>query len=524
MLVLWLGCSRSVSEPTEVPGAGVRVAPTHARPGDLLTCAWDGSGEATWTVGERQVGTGPTLDTAGLRAGDSVTCAVRAPEGRELGHATATLPGNVLIVLTDDTGIDRFAAYGVGQRIPRTPTVDRLVADGVLFERAWGAVSCSPGRAELLTGRRAHQHGVQVAQPITSSVWLHDEEVTLPEMLRQGTGGLYSSAFVGKWHLASRRMGEEAFLRAPLDQGFDHAAAIMGGLGPTDSVDGARQTWEDWVRVVDGVPERAQGYVTDLQLADARTWFDELPEPFLLVVATSAAHAPYVKPPPGRAWSDVPVGDTPQQRGNHAAIEALDRAFGELLEGVDPGRLARTTVFFTSDNGTDGRISGIPAAHAKGSVFEIGLRVPLVVSGLGVDRHGEHSRDLVGLTDLYATVADLAGVSLDDGVERDTASFRATLRDAKAPPARTVLATSAVKNDGSHARCAARDDRYKVVRVEGEETFYDLDADPGERVDLPAASLSAEAESARERLTAALVPDCGGPPPSGAVSRTGEDD
>jgi arylsulfatase A-like enzyme len=491
----------------------VQVSPSHARPGDLLSCDWVFTGvrdrsRVAWRVGDVVVGTGTTFDTSGVPVGSDVTCEVTPDDGLREGTPVvgkARLPGNVVLVIADDIGAGRLATYGVGIDQPPTPVLDGLAAQGVLFEHAWAEPTCSPGRAALLTGRDPSQTGIGKALSVHGATWLHADEQTLPELLTEGTGGLYTSAMVGKWHLAVESLGD-GYRTDPNQQGFASFAGMMMGFSEGEFGDDLPSNYYSWLETIDGSFQRVDAYNTTVSTDRAIDFFATLPEPFLLVISYPAAHAPYQSPPPELVSGPAP-GATRDQRNQNGTIEAMDTELGRFLDTVDPGRLDRSTVFVTSDNGTPSDLltAPFPAGLGKGTVGEGGLWVPLLVSGLGVDRLGERSDHPVQATDLFATVAELAGVAIDDGVPRDSVSFAEALRDPAAAPAREVgYAEHFANESGAEWQRAARTGGFKLARWEGGEALFDLRTSPVEVADLLDAPLSAEAEAAWETLSAYL--------------------
>src|SRR5262245_32585079 len=110
-------------------------------------------------------------------------------------------PGNVLILVADDLGIDQLACYGVGSDPAPTPTLDMMAASGVRFRNVWSQPTCSPTRATIQTGRYAFRTTIgTVISAFSNAPALPVSEVTLPEMLDLGTAGAYTHAAIGKWH------------------------------------------------------------------------------------------------------------------------------------------------------------------------------------------------------------------------------------------------------------------------------------------------------------------------------------
>ncbi len=197
----------------------------------------------------------------------------------------------------------------------------------------------------------------------------------------------------------------------------------------------------------------------------------------------------------------VDSGDPAVAAGH--AVEALDTELGRLLTHVN---FDRTTVLFLGDNGTDQSASEAPflPEHAKGTMYEGGLNVPLIVAGSGV-APGENTA-LVHAVDFFATVAELAGVP---GTTQDSISMVPYLAG-DPTPRREYVYSERFKPNGPGPYTvydqAVRGLRYKLIRrVDGEE-LYDLMTDPFERNDLlRQPSLTAPQRAAYRRLDVELA-------------------
>ena len=374
----------------------------------------------------------------------------RAPEPPPPTRApAAAIRGNVLILVADDLGIDQLAAYGVAPDPAPTPTLDLMAAVGVRFTNVWAEPTCSPTRATIQTGRYAFRTTVGAAINAFGDVpSLPLSEVTLPEMLDLGTGGLYAHAAIGKWHLGSNETGGDF---APNLAGYSHFAG---------SLEGQIQNYFSWHRIVDGVPSTSRRYATTVCVDDALAWIRLQSGPWLCVVNFQAPHAPFHRPPDGlhtqllppqdpRPGCSVPGGDP--RPFYKATVEALDHEIGRLVTQLPAGQLQRTTVFFLGDNGTDPCVAGAPfAPQNKGTLYEGGVRVPLIVAGKGVTGRGTCDA-LVNTTDLFATVAELARVDLAatlPGVTLDAVSFAPCLADPTLAGARTWLYADSFAENG----------------------------------------------------------------------------
>ncbi|MEM9379507.1 MAG: sulfatase-like hydrolase/transferase [Planctomycetota bacterium] len=436
-------------------------------------------------------------------------------------------PLNVVVFLTDDQGIADLGCYGADD-IP-TPHLDRLAAEGMLFtDFHVSQAVCTASRASLLTGCDAERVGLRGALGPSARVGLHPDEVTIADMLRP-LG--YRSAAFGKWHLGHHR----AFL--PLQQGFDEYAGLpysndMWPVGYDGAPKGAEnpvwgpypalpylqgnetalevETLEDQTRLTERATSRAVRFIRE-----------NAEDPFFLYLPYSMPHVPLGRPLrlAGKS-ARGPYGDV---------IAEIDASVGRVLTTLDRTGVAdHTLVVFTSDNGPwlrygDHAGSAGPLREGKLTIWEGGNRVPCLMRLPGRIAPGSRCDALTGTIDLLPTVAALTGAKPPDrpidGVslvplltEPDAESFR-----------RAYLyywggALLAVRRDGfklvfphrytSTEGMEPGEDGFPGPQrgVEFEGALYDLDADPGERIDVADEhpDVVAELEAVAERARAAL--------------------
>lgn len=405
-------------------------------------------------------------------------------------------PANILVLLADDLGVDNVAVYGEGTNPPPTPNIDALAARGVLFRNAWANPYCSPTRACLHTGRYAFRTFVG-AVPTNNGGLLHPEELTLPEALdRTGTG--YAHALIGKWHLGKAHGGDLAPNRA----GWSHYSGNLDGT--------IRYYW--WRHTVNGVSGPSSVYATTQTVDDALAWIGTQTKPWLCFVSFNAPHSPFHKPPEGLHTQRL-LGKKPATSPRaffRAMVQAMDTEIGRLLRSLG-AELANTDVVFMGDNGTSGSVTVPPfrTDHGKGTPYEGGVNVPLIVAGPSVQDPGREHGALVAAVDIFPTIAELAGADVDrlapPWVALDGVSLAPYLHDAnQAPLRRTVMAeyfrgpTWAASQGNGFA--AIRDARFKLIRWYNvgdarDEELYDLLTDPFESRDLLARALQPDAQA-----------------------------
>lgn len=403
--------------------------------------------------------------------------------------------GNILIIVLDDIGIEALGAYGEGVTPAPTPNIDLLAKQGVLFRYAYANPFCSPTRATLQTGRHAFRTGI--GNLVKNSGWaLQLDEVTLPEMLRKGKANYRDAAF-GKWHLGNASVGGR---RAPNRAGWSHFSGEFANS----------QDYFTWSKLVNGVASTATGYLTSDQIDDARAWIKTTQTPWLCYLAVSAAHGPIHRPPQHLHSFNLPnpepVAGEDELPYFHAMIEALDTELGRLFEAVD---FSATTVLLVSDNGSSDATITPPfsTAQNKGSVYEGGTRVALIARGPAVYQPGREVTAMVNTTDVFETVADLAGVDTSTlGLPKnDSISFAPYLADPLQKPLREHAFSENFKPIGfgpyTVLKRALRNDRYKlIVDMNAPDEFYDLLMDPYEASPLNVAALSPQQSKAYQRL------------------------
>jgi arylsulfatase B len=349
---------------------------------------------------------------------------------------------NVLVIVLDDVGTDLVGCYG---GIPgHTPTLDALAARGVRFTRAYANPWCSPTRAMLLTGRYSFRTGVgfpinrgNEGQPLA------DEEITLPELLGKASAGALDSSAIGKWHLGS----VEDF-DAPRRQGFAWYEGWPANFEKSESYVAPQE-------VRNGELVKLERYITSEEADDALARAKAMREPWFEYFAPHAVHEPLHWPPVELA-GPAPAGREPTKPEQvRAMLRTLDREIGRVLEGLGPELRARTNVIVLGDNGTLGVAQEDPRLRdrSKGTLYESGIRVPLIVAGPAVRGGARSCDELVGAIDVFATVAELLGfdarAALPEGHALDSVSFAPLLGDMQAVSARTSLLCEEFRPNGA---------------------------------------------------------------------------
>lgn len=350
---------------------------------------------------------------------------------------------NILLIVSDDQRPD--TVHSLGNSLIETPSLDRLVRDGSVFDRATcGNPICTPSRAEILTGcngfrMKVRDFGGQISADV-------------PRMAARFRDAGYATWYVGKWHNDGR----------PQDHGYMSTRGLFtggGGRFATPQVDYAGRTvtgYKGWVfRDDDGMlhAERGIGLTPEISrnFADAAVDVIDLSvrglqessgHPFFLHVNFTSPHDPLMLP---LAWEDrysesammLPQNFLPEHPFDHgnfngrdeqlfrwprtptetrqeiaayyAVISYMDQQIGRILACLKQHRLAdNTIVIFTSDHGL---ALGSHGLRGKQNMYEHTIGTPLIMAGPGIPSGRRFSTQCY-LRDLFPTLCDLAGVEI----------------------------------------------------------------------------------------------------------------
>jgi arylsulfatase A-like enzyme len=430
----------------------------------------------------------------------------------------AAAGGNILVIVMDDWGVDKMGAYAEHPAPAPTPNMDALAAGGILFRHAWATPQCSSSRAAWMTGRHPRRHGVgEVIEYWESDFHLPYTELLIPAVLAGGVDLAYDTSFVGKWHLGTSL--DDVGADHPNLAGWAWFAGSFGNLGNPwlGPLDGGSHNYTHWERIENGAFAPTDTYATTVTADDTIGRIAAMTPPWLLVASLNAAHTPYHVPPAD--LTTLAVDDLSEDPDLYDAIvEAADTEIGRILAATP----ADTTVILFGDNGTQTAVIREPwdPSQAKGTVTEGGLRVPFVASGLLVRAPGTECEGLVSIVDIFATIAQIAGIevsaltnSTGAPLAQDGISLLPYFTDPERPSLRAVNYGERMFPNGpppySSDLRAVTDGRWKVIRVvnapDFRDSLYDLSATGREEDDLLLAPLTPEAQVAYDQLSAALA-------------------
>lgn len=315
---------------------------------------------------------------------------------------------NFVFILTDDLGWIDLGCYG--SPTYKTPNIDRLAREGIRFTQAYSACTvCSPTRASILTGQyparlhitdwiKGHSRPYAKLKVPDWTMYLPTNVMNIAKALKPAG---YTSASIGKWHLGTQQY-------YPDKQGFDiNIAGCDKGQPPSYFSPYKIPTLND------GEPGE---YLTERECNEAMKFIEQNRErPFFLYLAHHAVHTPLMaKTNVINKYKELIKPGSPHKNPVYAAmIEAVDDSVGKIMNKLRELKLEeKTIVIFTSDNGgLIGVTTNIGLRAGKGSAYEGGVRVPLVIYWKGVVKAGSVCNVPVISADFFPTLIEIAGVT-----------------------------------------------------------------------------------------------------------------
>jgi len=396
---------------------------------------------------------------------------------------------NVVLIIMDDLGYGDIGSYGVTDA--KTPHLDRLAREGVRLTDAYAnGANCTPTRAALISGR--YQQRVGIEWPLGSSEQDRGLPVTgtsLPALLKKNG---YATGLVGKWHLGFRpEFGPNA-------HGFDEFFGFLSGAVDFYSHrrgDGTHDLFENTT------PVEVPGYLTDEITRRAVRFVDShAAGPFFLEVAYNAVHWPFQ--PPDQRPSDPravprphetndqrlfqgPDDAVPATRQDYVRmLERADQGIGTILAALDRhGLSADTLVVFTNDNGGEWLSRNAPLSHRKSTLWEGGIRVPLILRWPGRLPAGKTSEQVAITMDLTASILAATGSAVPPRHRLDGMDILPILKGDSSRIDRQLFWR--IRRPGRQ-QTAVRAGQWKLLVDGGQFLLFDVRADPGEKHDLAA--------------------------------------
>ncbi|MAD59248.1 MAG: N-acetylgalactosamine 6-sulfate sulfatase [Flammeovirgaceae bacterium] len=392
---------------------------------------------------------------------------------------------NIIVIISDDQGYADVGFHGSKEIF--TPNIDRIASNGVVFSQGYVSYAvCSPSRAGLITGKYQNRFGYTrniLLAPKDSLMGLPLSEQTLPDVLNNVD---YKTKAIGKWHLGAH----ESLI--PERRGFDEFFGfIIGGhryfpedLTLNDLTEARRQMDGYITRIYDnGKRIDTKKYLTE-ELSDNAVQFieDNSDDPFFLYLSYNAPHTP------------LQATKRDLERNNHIEIEkrrtyaamvsSMDDGIGLILDKLEEKKISENTiVIFFSDNGgvewynfsDNGILRGI-----KGDFFEGGIRVPFTMQWPKKIKPGIiYDKPIIAL-DIFATVASAASAEKYIRNDIDGVNLLPYINGEKSGIPHEYLYWQNPDKDID----VVRDDRYKYLRIKGDEYIFDLKNDISEETNI----------------------------------------
>ena len=440
----------------------------------------------------------------------AIACVVLSISSHAAAQADtrAQVKPNVVLILMDDMGYGDIGSYGV--KDARTPNLDRLAREGVRLTDAYAnGANCSPTRAGLISGQYQQRYGIEWplgSVPTDSALGLPVTGASLPALLKKNG---YATGLIGKWHLGFKtEFGPNA-------HGFDEFFGFTSGAVDYYTHRRGNGTPDLYENTT---PIEVPGYLTDEITGRAVSFVDRHSTgPFFLEVAYNAVHWPFQ--PPGMSAAElhaVPqpaaAGDRRLYQGPNAGVPATRRDYVRMLERADAGvgrilaaldrqGVAKNTlVIFTNDNGGEWLSRNAPLSNRKSTLWEGGIRVPLILRWPGRLPANRSSAQVAITMDLTASILGVTGTAIPASHKLDGLNLLPTLTGQSPIVERQLF----WRIKRPHEQRAVRSGRWKLLQdigSPGAGDFYLFDVlnDPGERHDL-----TAEHPELVRKLSAAL--------------------
>ncbi len=395
------------------------------------------------------------------------SCSSRRNAQNEIPNSSNSDKTNVLLIIADDLGSDAFSTYNIGTEKPNMPNIEKLANNGVRFTNCWAYPTCTPTRSSIITGKHSFRTNmVQVGDELSTN------EVSLQRYINENSKEDYNCAVIGKWHLSESS-----------DHPSNMAVPYYSGL-----LSGGVRDYSSWKHTSDGKTTRVNEYITSYFTDNAIEWINEQNDenPWFLWLAYTAPHTPFHLPPnnlhssDGLSTDSSAIAKDPQPYF-FSMIEALDTEIGRLIDAIPDDEVENTVILFIGDNGSPNQVvQRYGKRKAKGSIYQGGINVPLVISGKNVKRVNEVEDALTNSTDLFATIAELTGTGTSE--VNDSKSLVPLLSQDKAVH-KDYLYSELGKNNKNGKTIRNTSHKY-MVYSDGSEELYDLINDPYERENL----------------------------------------
>lgn len=384
------------------------------------------------------LGTSSIVATAALTSQALAQAQKAAPSGAPAAAPAAGRKPNILVIFGDDIGIPQISAYTMGMMGYRTPNIDRIAREGAIFTDSYGQQSCTAGRASFILGQEPFRTGLLTIGMPGDPHGIQDWMPTIADVMK--TQG-YATGQFGKNHLGDR---DE---HLPTKHGFDEFFGNLYHLNAEEEPEGYFYPKDPNFRKQFGprgvIKSTADGKIEDtgpLNTARMPTVDEEFlgaakdfigrqvraDKPFFVWFNSTRMHVfTHLK--------KESLGKT--GKGIHAdGMVEHDGMVGELLKQLDDLGIAdNTIVLYTTDNGAELALwpdgAQTPFHGEKGTTWEGGMRIPMMVRWPGVVKPGTQYNEIISLIDWFPTLCAAAGIT--DIKEKMKAGFTANGKNFK---------------------------------------------------------------------------------------------
>ncbi len=395
---------------------------------------------------------------------------------------------NIIVILADDLGFESLGCYGGANYknlgAVKTPNLDAMAKDGMLFKYAFATPVCSPARSELLTGKYNHRTGFIDIAGRSGATESLDPLAHSTVAARLKAAG-YVTAVVGKWHIGPPESMKEIPTSAETDTDYPHPREC--GFDRQCILGGAHLELYGEPKPGVYTPDILQGWA--LRFIESRKGKSE---PFFLYYPSPIPHEPLFATP-------LNPDGLPRNKQNYPyLIEYLDRQVGEIFQKLtELGLRENTLVIFSGDNGTHRSITtemrgGREVKGGKGMMTDTGSQVPLLASWPNAIKAGAVYDGLVDFTDILPTCLELAGEKVPDGI--DGISFAPQLRGRPGTPREWTHSLFVDKYFVRNAKWKLRENG----------RLFDVSKSPYEETQVNPENDTPESKAARVRLQAVM--------------------
>ncbi len=389
---------------------------------------------------------------------------------------------NIILIMTDDQGYGDLACHGNPWIM--TPEMDRLYEQSIRLTDFHVGTTCAPTRSGLMTGRNCNEVGVW--HTIIGRNFLRLGEVTLANILK---GNGYRTGMFGKWHLGDN------YPYRPQDRGFE-LALIHGGGGVGQTPDYWNNDYFDDTYFRNGVPEKFEGYCTDVWFEEALNFIESnKDETFFCYIATNAPHGPFHVP---QKYIDLYSSREEIPNPNfYGMITNVDENLGILRQKLEDWNLEENTILiFMTDNGSS---AGVQLDNAgfikgkgynagmrgkKGSPYEGGHRVPFFIYWPeGNILGGKDVNYITSYTDVVPTLLDLCMINYTPNLPFEGESLVSLLKHPDSPWNSRTIFTDTQRREFliKWKDASIMTDQFRLIK--GKE-LYDIKNDPGQTNDI----------------------------------------